>query len=546
MAELIANQNNNQAFSFMKIKGVKHLMLFLGLSISIAIGVYVVLWAKDPNLIPIYAELDASQTSQVIDVLEKNKIKFKYSGSTGNILVANDKIHEIRMRLAALGLPKGSNDGYELLDKPAGLGSSQFMETVRYRRSIEGELAKTIKSLDAIRNARVHLGVAKESSFIRKNNPSSASIMVDLFPGKDLDKSQITGIIHLVSASVPGLKRENVSIIDNQGNLLNDKTSNSAGYSINEEMSFVKHKEQELTRKIKEILYPIYGEQGVKAEVNAEIDFTYEESTKENYDSNKPKVRSETTFLEGKKANVGAKGVPGAISNVPPMQAKLKTQNSQSNVNEIPVNEVVVVRDKYHTNYRNQAIRNYELDKSIIHTKQSVGKVVRLTVAVLVNNQEDYNEKGDKIFRPLTAEEIKGVEVLVKNCIGFNEERGDKVTIVNKSFLTIPKPKELKKRFFDEILENVQLIGLLKQIISGIFVLGLVFFAIKPIIKYFAHMHLKKTIDDSLNAAKNNLENNKDNIEFGQKEIVEHAKNIAKNDTKKAASVLMNWFGNDN
>lgn len=548
MAIVDVNKLSSAGGSFGRLPISKQLTVLLAISFSVALGVFVVLWSMAPNMAPLYAKLDPAETSQIIDVLQKTNIQHKFDPS-GGVLVPVNQVHEIRMKLAAQGLPKSSNGGYELLDKPQGFNTSQFMETIRYRRGLEGELAKTIRSLEFVREARVHLGLPKQTSFVRKNVVSSASVMVDLYGGHQLDKQQVDGIVHLVASSVPDLRRENITVVDQHGNLLTNN-SKSALYGAIEEMNYTKQKEQELARKIQELLAPIYGTNGVRAEVTAEIDFTFTEKTLENFDKGKPTVRSEAIVREQKTNDSVAMGIPGALSNQPPglLTAPEKVQGTakkEENTNENANKESV--------NFRDQSTRNYEVDKTITHEKRAIGKLVKISVAVVVNDRIQYDNTGKETRTPLSAEELAKIETLVKDAIGFNAERGDKVTIINSSFaLPPPVTSPLDAKENTSIFHQPWFFPALKQILGGFFVLFILLSVVKPMVKSLADLK----IIDSKNMAENGdamgnggmLPNGKMNLlpsDSTSQQKIEHVKQITHDDSKRAAQVVMNWVGRE-
>lgn len=533
--------------SFGRLPISKQLTVLFAISFSVALGVFVVLWSRAPNMVPLYAKLEATEVAKVIEVLQKNAIKHKFDPSVG-ILVPTNEVHQVRMKLAAQGLPKSSSSGYDLLDKPQGFNTSQFMESVRYRRGLEGELAKTISSLEFIREARVHLGLPKQTSFLRKQVISSASIMIDLYPGHQLDKSQVEGIVYLVASSVPELKRENITVVDQHGNLLTNN-SRSALYGAIEEMNYTKQKEQELARKIQELLAPIYGSNGVRAEVTAEIDFTFTEKTLENFNNAKPIIRSEAVVREQKSTDSMAMGIPGALSNQPPslLGAPEKSATATKMDNADEENQY-----KEPINFRDQATRNYEVDKTITHEKRALGKLIKLSVAVVVNDRVQYNSNGTETRTPLTTEELTKIEVLIKDAIGFNAERGDKVTVINSAF-AVPPPiiTQQSSKSLEHIMQQPWVIALLKQGLGGILILFILLAVIKPMIKSLAEMKVTDGKVDNLEVqdllpGQATIANNKalfnDSATQGK---VEQVKQITHEDSKRAAQVVMNWVGRE-
>ena len=532
---------------FSNLPMAKQLTVLLAISASVALGFFVVLWAGTPNLAPLYAKLEMNEASQVIDVLEKSNIEYKYDPTGGGLLVPVNQIHQIRMKLAAQGLPKGSGVGYEILDKPQGFNTSQFMESVRYRRGLEGELAKTISSLEFVRDARVHLGLPKQSSFLRRNAVASASVMIDLYSGHQLEKPQVNGIVHLVASSVPELRHEDITVVDQRGNLLTNNSNSSSFYGAIEEMNYTKQKEQELARKIQELLSPIYGTNGVRAEVTAEIDFTFSERTQENFNDEKPIIRNEALIREQRSNDALPIGIPGALSNQPPSligtpekAVAAKTTGAEGEEKKEPVN------------FRDQTTRNYEVGKSVTHEKRALGKLLKISVAVVVNDKVQYDATGKESRTPLAAEEISRVESLVKDAIGFNAERGDKVTVINSSFaLPPPVSTQDSPRGLQEFLQQAWVVPAIKQLIGGGFILLILFSIIRPMIKSLSDI---KTRNNS-----NNNEPTNSNMQLGidgkinslsldatTQVRADQVKQIAHDDSRRAAQVVMNWVGKEN
>ncbi len=549
MALVNVNKLSIAGGGFGRLPVSKQVTVLIAISVSVALGVFVALWSRTPNMAPLYAKLDSSETSQIIDVLEKNGIQHKFDSSAGGVLVPVNEINEIRMKLAAQGLPKGSGIGYEILDKPQGFNTSQFMETVRYRRGLEGELAKTIGSLEFVREARVHLGLPKQASFLRRNAVSSASVMVDLYGGHQLDKRQVDGIVHLVASSVPELRREDITVVDQRGNLLTNN-SNSAFYGAVEEMNYTRQKEQELARKIQELLAPIYGANGVRAEVTADMDFTFSEKTLENFNNDKPIVRNEAVIREQKTNDSIPAGIPGALSNQPPSligtpEKAAAAANTSQNEGETKAKEPV--------NFRDQSTRNYEIGKTITHEKHALGKLLKVSVAVVVNDRIQYDNTGAETRTPLTTDELTRIESLVKDAIGFNAERGDKVTIINSSFAS-PPPLVAENPSHDihSLLQQAWFVPAVKQALGGIFILFILFSIIKPMVKSLSEF---KIADASASAGTQEMSNTQQALGNGKGQSipidttslgkVEQVKQIAHDDSKRAAQVVMNWVGRE-
>lgn len=411
---------------FYNLNIMRQLGLMIGLATSVAIGFAVVLWAKGEDYRPLYGSTANIDVSKVVQVLEANSIEYKMDNSSGAMMVVADKIHDARLKLADAGFPGQKTAGFELLDQEQSLGTSQFMETARYRRSLEGELAKSIASISIINRARVHLAVPKSTVFIRAKRNPTASVLVDLFPGTSLKQAQVKAIANLVASSVPEMQLEDVAVIDQKGNLLSDFDENSDLVIAEKHMQFTKKLEDNLAERIQRILKPVVGSGRFKAEVSADVDFTEVEQTDEVYNPDLPAMRSEQVLDEQKVGADLIAGVPGALTNQPPNDGAAPEQAQPANGGgNAPTPGST----------RKQATRNYELDRTISYTKHQVGNLRRLTVAVVVDDIVTQGE-GDAIVRTQWSDaDLERLAVLVRNAVGFDAARGDSVNVINSPFI---------------------------------------------------------------------------------------------------------------
>ncbi|MEK8090564.1 flagellar basal-body MS-ring/collar protein FliF [Thermithiobacillus plumbiphilus] len=383
-------------------------------------------WSGNPEYKVLFSNLGDRDGGLVIDALQKMNVPYRMADGGGAILVPADRVYETRLKLGAEGLPKGSGVGFELLDNEK-LGTSQFVEQVNYQRGLEGELAQSIKSLAAVSDARVHLALPRQSVFVRDQEQPTASVVLTLYSGRQLEESQIAGIVHLVSSSVPKLSPERVNIVDQSGRLLTRPNGGVSASGLNaSQLDYVHQMERQYAKRIEDILTPILGPSGVRAEVSADVDFSQTEQTSETYNPNTTLVRSEQRSTDSSVGAGGTMGVPGALSNQPPGAANAPftapTASAAASVATAP------------TSSHAESVINYELDKTISHTKQQVGVVKRLSVAAVVNNRPVVNSKGQVEYKPLTPAELTQVTNLVRDAIGFNTARGDSVNVVNMAF----------------------------------------------------------------------------------------------------------------
>jgi flagellar M-ring protein FliF len=434
MAEqtLLVPANPNPVMALLRQAGV-----LVGIAAAVAVGVAVVLWSRQPNYGLLYSSLSDRDLTQVMDALQAAEVPYKVDQGSGAILVPAAQIADARLKLAAAGLPKGASAGFEMLDMDQGFGTSQQTELARHQRALEGELARSIGRLSNVRSARVHLALPKPSVFSRDKKDPSASVLVDLYPGRRLEDGQAAAIASLVAASVPNLKVGDVTVVDQLGRLLTDSGSPEEMLAAVKRFEYTRKIEDTFVRRIENILTPMVGDDGVRAQVTAEVDFAMVEQASESYNPDAQAMRSEQT-LEESRIGAGDGGVPGALSNQPPgAGAAPETTAGAPAAGAEGAAAVPATTPGQPQNSRKQATRNFEVDKTVSHTRMPVGSVRRLSVAVLVNNRTTVGEDGKAVKTPLTEEEIARMTALVKEAVGFDPTRGDTVNITNADF-TVP------------------------------------------------------------------------------------------------------------
>jgi flagellar M-ring protein FliF len=429
---LINSEQVNASFQGMtNLPVVRQVGLLVGLALSIALGIYLALWSQSPNYSVLFSSIDASDASEIIQVLDQKNIDNKYNTDSGIISVDADKVHEARMAVAAEGLPHNAGGmGFELLEKEQGFGTSAFIQNARYHRAMEGELARTIMTMSAVDSARVHLALPKESAFIRDQREASASVLLKLHAGRRLESQMVAAIAHLVASSIPNMDSEQVTIVDDKGNLLSDNDRLAAlGLSAGQ-FEYTRKVEQSYIDRVEDLLSPIVGADKVRAQVVADMDFSQVEYTKESYNPDLPAVRSEQRVEEHSNGSSMAGGVPGALSNEPPADAQAPEQNPAASTSKST--------QKTPSRSTVRSTRNYELDKTISHTKRTPGMVRRLSVAVVLDNKQTRNDAGEIVSVPYTKQELVRFTSLVKDAVGFDAMRGDTVNVTNAAFTTPP------------------------------------------------------------------------------------------------------------
>jgi len=463
----------------------KQMGLIFSLGAAIALLMLVGVWAMTPPMTPLYSSLDGKDAADVSSALVAAGIEYELDAANGMVMVAKDQLHEARLRMAALGLPKkASMRGMEQLSEEQAFGTSQFVETARYHHALEAELSRTISSLRNIRSARVHLALPKQSVFVRDRTAPSASVVVDLIGGQGINDSSVASIVHLVSSSVPHMNAQQVTVVDQNGRLLSDASRNGNAIAMSaKQYSYARQVENDLVRRIESLLTPIIGVGKVRAEVNAEIDFDSIESTSEAYDPTKRTVRSEQTSENRKASGLDAEGIPGALTNQPPGNAELTENTDITN----PDADTGVI------NSARNAVRNYELDRTISHTKRGAGAIKRISVAVLVDHAmlpeiaapapagqaptaQPAAGQAKLVRRALNAEEIQRLILLVQEAIGYSEARGDRVNLISEAFIPDEEITPVDVPFY----EQGWFWTTLKQAGGALLVLYILFGVLKP------------------------------------------------------------------
>lgn len=531
-----------------RLSALRQLGTMIGLAASVAIGVWVVMWSQHPSYRVLFSNLSDSDAVQITEELQKEGVQYKVNDDTGTIMVPGDKVHQVRMKLAAQGMPKGSGIGFEMLQKDSGFGTSQFIETARYQRALEGELARTIMALRNVKSARVHLAIPKQSSFIRKRRKPSASVMVILYPGHSLDDGQVSAIAHLVSSAVPNMDPKQVTVVDQQGHLLTSTDVSPQMTLSSNQFDYRRKLEQYYVQRIEDLLEPITGVGKVRAQVSADLDFTDIEQTKETYDPDSPAIRSEQTSDQKTVGSISPIGIPGALSNQPPPESQVggspNTPNAGGQSSSKAKRKSQPPVDSTH-----RSTKNFELNRVISHTRLPSGTVQRLSVAVVVDNLQEVDSKGKITSHALSQKELNRFTALIKEAVGFNAERGDTVKVINVPFNNPPPPKPLPA---PSLLDQPWVWSAGKTALAGAMVLLLVLGVLRPVLRELAakgqvpeplalergphegHAQLGAHEAAQLPGPSHDYENN-----------LNKAKNLASQDPKVVAQVVKNWVVSD-
>ncbi|RXZ44148.1 flagellar basal-body MS-ring/collar protein FliF [Crenobacter cavernae] len=489
MADLVENATpawksrvNDSVERFKSLPTNRKLLLFAALAALFSVVVGLALVNRQPAQKILFANLSDRDGGQIAASLQQMNLPYQL-GEGGVITVPADKVYDTRLKLAAQGLPKAGGVGFELMDNQK-FGISQFAEQVNYQRSIEGELARTIESIASVNGARVHLAVPKQSVFVREQQQPTASVMLELNRGRILDAGQVAGILHLVSSSVPNLPAKNVTVVDQDGNLLSSLPDlNNASGLDQRQLNYVRQIEQDFVKRIEAILEPIFGKSNVRAQVTAQLDFSEVEQTSESYRPNSSPNPSSTRSQQivenlGQGAPLPG-GVPGALSNQPPSAASAPitlppgAAPGTVTLSGQPMGASGTVHREITT--------NYEVDKTIQHTKLPKGMVKRLSAAVVVNYRNLPDRNGEVKPTPLTAQEVGQINNLVREAMGYSQARGDTLNVVNAAFADSVLEPSLEDRAVEFASANAA--ELIKYGLLAIAVFYILFGVVRPIVR---------------------------------------------------------------
>lgn len=540
-----------------RLSNQQKILLMVAIAAIIALAVASNTWVKQADYRVLFSNISERDGGAIIASLEQMNVPYRFSESGSAILVPSASVHESRLRLATQGLPKGGGVGFELMENQK-FGISQFAEQVNYQRGLEGELARTIQAIGAVQVARVHLAIPKPTVFVREELKPSASVLLNMYPGRSLEPSQIAGIQNLVAASVPSLAVASVTIIDQSGAMLSQLKSKLMEAGLDPtQITYVQELEASAIKRIQDILSPIVGRDNVHVQVAADVDFSQSEQTAETHRPNTTppdiSIRSQQTS-ESASTTPSALGVPGALSNQPPVPATapltqpavpptpavgattgqpLPGQLDAAGV-QAPINSVAQP-----INTRKDSTINYEVDKTIRHTKQAIGSIKRLSAAVVLNHRKD--AKGTA--KPLADTELKQINELVKEAMGFNQDRGDTVSVANAPFASSEKSdSEIA------LWKDPDMLALAKELFKyaaiALIAAYLLFKVIMPLIKTMMTPPPKPagvTLGGNVNIVSDDEENGKPSAAVALEQKLGQARDLAQQDPKVVANIIKDW-----
>ncbi|ACC72102.1 flagellar basal-body MS-ring/collar protein FliF [Paraburkholderia phymatum] len=540
--------------SLTQMRGNPRAPLIFAVAVLIAVVAGLVLWSRAPDYKVLYSNVSDQDGGAIVAALQQANVPYKFSEAGGAILIPADQVHEMRLRLASQGLPKSGSVGFELMDNQK-FGISQFAEQINYQRALEGELQRTIESISTVKTARVHLAIPKPTVFVRDREAPSASVLVNLYPGRMLDEGQVVAITHMVASAVPDMSVRGVTIVDQDGNLLTQAGANGAGLDATQ-LKYRQQIERNTQQRIDAILGPMFGTGNAHSSVSADIDFSRQELTSEKYapnnDPQQAAIRSQQTSTATEMSQSGASGVPGALSNQPPQPASAPitaSANGASGVTTTPISD------------HKDSTTNYELSKTVSHTEAAVGGIKRLSVAVVVNYMRVFDAKGHATMQPISADKLAQVDQLVKEAMGYDQARGDTVKVISSAFQQIADPDADLPWW-----RTKDMIAMYKQIATylgiGLVALFLYFVMVKPALRRAfppppeavaalpspdepvldglptaAAVAAEEDVEGSLVA----LESDKAKYERN----LEYARQIARQDPKIVATVVKSWVSDE-
>ncbi len=502
-----------------------------------AVVIVGVMWAREPTYAVLFSIQDEKDGGQIVAALQQQNIPYRFSQSGHTILVPQALVHDTRLKLAGQGLPKGGLAGFELMENQK-LGISQFAEQVNFQRGLEGELARSIQSLAAVKGARVHLAIPKQSAFLREDQKASASVLVSLAPGRSLDQAQVAGIVNLVAFSVPQLTPKNVSVIDQEGKLISQQVDPTRDAGLDAaQIRFVREIENAYVQRIESILVPIVGNNNVRAQVAADIDFSQTDQVAETYRPNPAPataIRSQLTSETGS-GTPPAAGIPGALSNQPPAPATAPlVQPAQSAAAAAAAQQ----------NFSRNSTVNYEIDKTVRHTKVAPGAVRRLSVAVVVNYRKDTPKDPKDAAKaqatPLSENDLKQINELAREAVGFNKERGDTLNVANAPFTAVEKEVVPDAPIWQSPTLISTLLEVGRYLLIAVAVVWLWTRIVKPVLISFAEAAARAAAE---RAAATVQETPQGVQQHNYETKLAAAREMAKQDPKAVAAMIKDWVG---
>jgi flagellar M-ring protein FliF len=532
-------------------------------AIVLAIAAALWMWSQQPEYRVLFSNYSDRDGGAITAALDQMQVKYKFSDGGTAILVPAEQVHDVRLKLASQGLPKGGNVGFELMENQK-LGVSQFLEQVNYQRSLEGELARSIQSLGAVANARVHLALPKPSVFVREQQKPTASVLLTLQPGRALDQGQVSAIVHLVASSVPELPTSNVTVVDQNGNLLSETKAAGAGKQLDpNQLKYVEQLQQNIVKQVESIITPLVGNGNVRAEATADVDFAQVDTAAEMYKPNSPPepqaIRSQQTSESATPGGANAQGIPGALSNQPPgaTPAPITANNAAANGQGQPGAAQNGQGQQAGGPARRDATTNFEVDKTVRYEQKPMGGIKRLTVGVVVNYRRTVDPRTGKVsVAPLPAPVVAQINELVKQAMGYNAARGDTLNVTNAPFDGVDKPAEkvVAPDWYRDPSNLPLAVQIGKYALSIAIIAFLYFRILRPLLnralaKFDRITEPEPEPDEEIRQKQQEQEDAALEAEVGQQKArgyranLQMAKELARDDPRIVANVVKTWVG---
>ncbi|WP_426163747.1 flagellar basal-body MS-ring/collar protein FliF [Pseudoduganella sp. R-34] len=468
-------------------------MVIRGAAVAGVLALILILWMwnKEPDYKVLFANYTDKDGGAITAALDQMQVKYKLAEGGQAILVPAEQVHNVRLRLAQQGLPKGGNVGFEVMENQK-LGVSQFLEQVNYQRALEGELARSIQSIGAVESARVHLALPKPSVFVRDQQKPTASVILQLHANRMIDPAQVSAIVHLVASSVPELSPANVTVVDQAGNLVSDinKNGNAANNAKNldaSQLKYVQEMQKQVIKQVESIITPIVGEGNVRAEAVADVDFSAIEQAAETYKPNSPPaasaIRSQQSSETSGNANANPGGVPGALSNQPPGVATAPLTTTPPGAAGAPGQPGTGAATAAAGPSHKESTTNYEVDKTVRYEQKAMAGLKRMTVGVVVNYRRTIDKNGKVVVKPLSADEMAKINSLVKEAMGYNQDRGDSVSVANAPFDGVDREPEAPLEWWRDPANLPLAKELAKFLITALILLYILLRIVRPMMR---------------------------------------------------------------
>lgn len=550
MATSLTTTFNQQMQGFTSLPRQSQVGLLVGVAATVALVASLFLWVTRPSYAVLFPGLGERESAQVMEALGRQGIPYRIDPLSGALKVPSGRVHEARLQMATEGLPRTGGFGFEIMEQDQGIGTSRLVETARYHRALEGELARSVSTLSSVESARVHLAMPRETVFVRDRVRPSASVLVNLHPGRTLTERQVAGIVHLVSSSIPDMDPERVTVVDQRGQLLTPRDEDEGMNLSTRNLDFTRRMEESYVRRIMDIVSPIVGADGVRAQVSADLDFSRIERTIENFDPELTALRSEQLAEEESRGIMGMMGIPGALTNQPPAGGVLDAEGEGVLGPDAPMPG----------SSSRRSTRNYEVDRTISHVREAPGTVRRLSVAVVLDFRDQLTEDGELVREPIPQEELQRIERLVREAVGFDARRGDSVNVMNAPFLPVAEPDAYPAPV---IWQEPWAQELARMALVALVALLLILLVVRPMLKGLAAKGAPETEEEAEERMRLEREGlGEDQLSLthegaaepqalpGKKpasyeENLQRVRDLIKEDPKLVAQVVKNWVADD-